>query len=126
MTIAEVLAAVAAAVATLFGDDTWAVWPQPPDATALPAVWPELAQTFTAGTTATVGVRVVAAIAPQVTGAEYARLTDAADRLETLRASSLGGVAIQNRSGIVGEVEIGAVPHTALLYTLTLDRPLPC
>jgi len=133
VTITELFAVVAAALELAFAtpgaDGTkWARWPGPPDATGLPAVWPEFSDTFTAGARATggaVAVRVVAAIAPQISAAEYSRLFDAHDRLDAITTISPELVQT-SRSAILGPVEIGGIEHTALLYTFTLDRPLPC
>jgi hypothetical protein len=129
MTIAELLAAVAAAIVAAFADaDGWAVWDGPPDATALPAVWPELASTYAAGARATgsaTTVQIVAVIAPQTSPAETATVADAHDRLDTIGPAAIGA-AIQTRQAVLGPVDIGQITHTALLYSLTLDRPLPC
>jgi hypothetical protein len=127
VTAAELLAALATALASVFGEG-WAVWPTPPDQTALPAVWPQFAggsRTGSRATGAPTSITAVAAIAPQTAAAENAAIADAVDRLDTITASALGA-AITAGSWVVGEIEIGQIPHTAVLYQFTLDRPLPC
>jgi hypothetical protein len=125
MTAAEVFAALGAALEATF-DESWAVWPCPPDQTALPAVWPEYDGGHTAGTiTGTVSLRVVAAIPAQPSAAEYERLLAAHDLLNTI--DKLGpGVGVTSRDDFIGQVTIGQTEHTALLYTFTLSIPLPC
>lgn len=128
MTTAELLGAVGAALAVAFAGDDWAVWPVPPDATAVPAVWPELAASSATGSRAAgcaMTVQCVAAIAAQVHAAEYGRIADAHDRLDTITAGALGA-QIAARTAVVAAVDIGGIEHTALLYSLTIDRPPQC
>lgn len=127
MTVAELLAVFAAWLATVFTGTGWAVWPAPPDQTAVPAVWPEYASSYTAPAAgSSVAVTVVAAIAAQIHTAEYDAIADAHDRLDVLTAADLPGCQISSWAASLGTVDIGAVTHTALLYTVTIDRPLPC
>jgi hypothetical protein len=128
MTTAELFAAIVAALKTVFTGSAFKVWPGPPDQTALPAVWPELENTFTgpgrnAGGVMT--VRLVAAIAPQVSAAEYAALLEAHDRFDQITAGALN-TEITSRAGGLTVVQIGGVDHTALAYSLTASRSLPC
>ena len=132
MTAAELLAAVAAAIKAVFTNagefDGWSTWLTPPDATAVPAIWPQFAggsRTGGRATGAPTSITAVAAIAPQTAPAENAAIADAVDRLDSITASALGA-AITGASWVVGEIEIGQIPHTAVLYQFTLDRPLPC
>ncbi len=128
VTIAELLAAFAAAITSAFDGSDWAVWPQPPDQTAVPAVWPELSNGNGGASNradATTSVRVVAAIAAQVSAAEYSRIGDAIDRCLSILSSAVGA-AFRGRSWVVGTVQIGGVDHTAVLFTYTVDHPLPC
>jgi len=127
VTLAELFAAFGAALASAF-PSPWAVHPFPPDATAIPAVWPEYETEHIAGGVLTqIGLRVVAAIAAQTSPAEYARIFEARDRLVSITAASLGGgVGITARDSYVGAVTIGQTEHTALLYTFTLTIPLAC
>ena len=128
VTIAELLAAFAAAITSVFDGSDWAVWPQPPDQTAVPAVWPELSSSSTGASptsAATVAVRVVAAIAPKTSAAEYSAIADAHDRLDQIK-SPANGVAIAGRQAFLDQVDIGQIPHTALMYVFTVDRPRPC
>jgi hypothetical protein len=126
VTLAELFAALGAALGSAFTD--WAVWPHPPDATALPAVWPEYDTGHTAGgVLGQVAFKVVAAIAAQTSAAEYSRLFEAHDRLAAIGAAELGGgVGIVSRDDFVSTVTVGQTEHTALLYTFTLSIPLPC
>lgn len=128
MTLAEIMSAVLAAVRDAFDGSPFKVWATAPDSTALPAVWP----TFDASNTAAgrnaggvVVVRMVAAIAPQVSAAELTAICDAHDRLDTLTATQVGA-PIANRSATLGPVTVGGVDKTALLYDLTIARSLPC
>jgi hypothetical protein len=90
-------------------------------------VWPELDTTHTAGITGQRAMRVVAAISAQTSAAEYARLFDAHDRLDTITGDKLGGaVGVTSRDAYVGTVTVGTTEHTALIYTFTLSIPLPC
>jgi len=127
MTRSELIAAMAVALGSAF-DESWSVWPCPPDQTALPAVWPEYDTGHTAGTiTGQRAVRVWAAIKAQTSAAEYDRLLEAAERLDTISADKLGGsVGITSRDDFVSSVLIGQTEHTALAYTFTLSIPLPC
>lgn len=128
MTVAELLAAFAAAITSAFDGSGWAVWPQPPDQTAVPAIWPQPvggSRTGSRAAGAPTSITAVAAIAPQTAAAENAAIADAVDRLDTIVAGRLGA-AITNGSWVVAEIEIGQIPHTAVLYQFTLDRPLPC
>lgn len=128
MTLAEAFAAIVAALDRLFTDSPFAVWPGPPEATALPAVWPEYESSFTGSDRINGGVvifRLVAAIAPQAHAAEYAALYDAHDRFDQITATELGN-PIAGRTGRLDTVAIGGVDHTALSYSLTVARALPC
>ena len=128
VTVAELLAAFAAAITSAFDGSGWAVWPQPPDQTAVPAIWPQPAggsRTGSRAAGAPTSITAIAAIAPQTAVAENAAIADAVDRLDAIPAGRLG-VAITGASWVVAEIEIGQIPHTAVLYQFTLDRPLPC
>ena len=127
MTLAELFAAMGVALGSAF-DESWSVWPYPPDQTALPAVWPEMAPGHAAGTiTEQAAIQVVAAIAAQTSAAEYSRLFDAHDRLHTISSDKLGGgIGITSRDYYIGTVTVGQTEHTALIYTFTLSIPLPC
>jgi hypothetical protein len=125
MTVAEVFAAVVAALEVAFGGSRFKVWPTPPDATALPAVWPQFDSSNTAaGRNAggTVSLLLVAALAPQTAAAENAAMADAHDRFDTIGTD----MEIPGRFANLGPITIGGVDHTALLYTLTVARGLPC
>lgn len=128
VTTAELFAAMVAALTAAFDGSKFAVWAGPPDATSLPAVWPELDSTFIGpGRNAggTMAIRVVAAIAPQVHAGEYTAIFDAHDRLDTIGAGTLGA-EISARTALLDVVQIGGVDHTALAYTITAGRSLPC
>jgi len=128
MTVAEAFAAIVAALDRLFAASSFAVWPGPPEATALPAVWPEYESSFTGSDRLNGGVvifRLVAAIAPQSHAAEYAALYDAHDRFDTISATELGN-PIAGRTGRLDVVQIGGADVAALLYSLTVARALPC
>jgi hypothetical protein len=123
MTIAEVFAAVVAAMTAAFTPSPFAVWPTAPDQTALPAVWPEFNTTDTrAGRQGTVSLVLVAALAPQTSAAENAAISDAHDRFDTIALD----MEISSRIGTLGPITIGGAEYTALLYTLTVARGLPC
>lgn len=126
MTVAELFAAIVAALTAAFDGSKFAVWAGPPDATALPAVWPEFDGSYTAaGRNAggNVAVRVVAAIAPQVHEAEMVTVFDAHDRLDAMLPA---GVEMSSRAAALEVIQIGGVDHTALTYTITAGRALPC
>jgi hypothetical protein len=128
MTVAELFTAMVAALTAAFNGSTFAVWEGPPAATALPAVWPEFDGSFTGpGRSAggTVAVRCVAAIAPKIHAAEYADLFDAHDRLDMITVADIG-LELSSRSAVLETIQIGGVDHTALAYTLTAGRSLPC
>jgi hypothetical protein len=123
VTVAEVFAAVVAAMTAAFTPSPFAVWPTAPDQTALPAVWPQFDITDTrAQRQGTVSLVLVAALAPQTSVAENAAICDAHDRFDTIALD----MEISSRIGTLGPVSIGGVDHTALLYTLTVARGLPC
>lgn len=129
MTLAELFAAVVAALEAAFTGSKFKVWPGPPDATALPAVWPQFVTSFRgAGRNAggSVPVQIVVAIAPQIHVAECAALYDAHDRLDTIGSAALANSPISGGAGNLGSVDIGGVTYTALLYDLTVARSLPC
>jgi len=128
MTIAELFAALAAALTTAFTPSAFAVWSHAPDQTAVPAVWPQFASSFTGtdvNSSGQVAVEVVAVIAPQTSAAELAVIADAHDRLDTIRTAALDA-AITGRTGTLGTVQIAGVDHTALIYQFTVARGLPC
>jgi hypothetical protein len=128
MTVAEIFAAVAAALRAAFTPSVFAVWDNPPDATAVPAVWPEYSSSFTPSDRNAGGVivfRLVAAIAPQTATAETAVICDAHDRFDTINAAAVDA-AIAGRTATLEAVQIGGVDHTALAYQLTVARGLPC
>ena len=124
-TRADLLEAMAAALAATF-DESWTVWATPPDQTALPAVWAEYDGATAAGSiTGTVNLKVVAVAAPQVSAAMNDRLAEAADLCDTIGGDKLGA-GIQYRTDFLTVATIGGVEHTALNYTFTLTRALPC
>lgn len=128
MTVAELLAALAAAITTAFTPSPFAVWPHAPDQTSVPAVWPQFGSSFTGtdrNSTGQVAVEVVAAIAPQTSAAELAVVADAHDRLDTILGAAIGA-AITGRTATLGTVQLAGVDHTALLYQFTIARGLPC
>jgi len=125
MTRAVLLEAMADALAATF-DETWTVWPVPPDQTGVPAVWPEYDGAQSAGNiTGTVAIKVVAVVSPQVSAAMNDRLAAAADLLDTIGGDKLGA-GITFRADFLDVAVIGGVEHTALNYTFTLNRTLPC
>jgi hypothetical protein len=124
-TRAVLLEAMAAALAATF-DESWTVWPTPPDASSVPAVWPEYDSAQATGNiTGTINVKVVVVVAPQVSPAMNDRLADAADLLDTIGGDKLGA-GISFRTDFLTTVVLGGVDHTALNYTFTLTRTLPC
>jgi len=125
MTRALLLEAMADALAATF-DESWSVWPVPPDQTAIPAIWPEYDGASASGNiTGTVNIKVVAVAAPQVSATMTDRLSDAADLLDTIGGDKLGA-GITFRTDFLTVATIGGVEYTALNYTFTLNRTLPC
>lgn len=128
MSITELFTAIAAALSTAFTGSPFAIWPTTPKSTSVPAVWPAFASSFTTADPVnggSVAFELVAALAPQESPAQNAALADAHDRFDTITASAVGA-AIAGRSAVLEVRQIGGVDHTALVYSLTVARGLPC
>lgn len=126
-TVADVLAAVAAALPAL---DGWRVVDVPPPTTGLPAMWVELVGgggTMTNPLGVPLTVRVVAVPRPQPTPAAYPLLADLVDALDTaLRPVAVPGGAVTDARWRLDRVDVGAVAHTAVLYDLTATHHPTC
>ena len=128
MTLAELFAKIAAAITAAFTPSVFAVWANVPEQTAVPAVWPQFASSFTGtdrNSTGQVAIEVVAVIAPQTAPAELAVICDAHDRLDTITSREVTE-AIVGRTGALSVVQLAGVDHTALIYQFTVARGLPC
>jgi hypothetical protein len=128
MTPAELAHALWQALVRVFTGSTFTVWDTTPDQTAVPAVWGRV-DAITAGPNkradAQTIVNITAAIAPQVQTAEDATIYDAMFRMLQINAAELG-CPVTFRDIRTDLATIGAVEHTAVLGSFTLDYALPC
>lgn len=130
-TVVDVLAAVAAKLAVAFDDPAVAVWPCPPDATALPAVWPELLNgggvSGAAASLTPVTVRCVYVPAPKQNASQHAELAAGVDLLAAALAAPIAAaVVLDAASWTLDAVTIGGADYDAVLYDLALSHHLTC
>ena len=124
MTVAEVVAAVAARLAAVFGDV--AVWDTPPNATALPAVWPEAVNGTGPGALASTTVRVVYVPAPRQNTVQHGELVAAVDRLHAAFLAGLPSIVTDQLYWSIDAVEVGGTAYDAVVYDLALSHHLTC
>ena len=124
--VADVYALAAGRLATVVGPLAgWSVWPAPPDATGLPAVWLELSAgggaDYDNPTLAPLVLRIVAVPLPQAQPQMHAVMADLIDTLDAGYRPPLASTVVTGpRTWTIDTAEVGGTDYDALLYDLAL------